>query len=49
MKTYKLSLNSEFAQEFFDGIATGIWAHTKYNQDYLAWLAEGNKPEPAEL
>jgi len=49
MKTYKLSSDSEFAQEFFDSVPTGNWVNTSTNQAYLAWLAEGNTPEPADI
>ena len=48
MKTYKLSSDSEFAQEFFDSVPTGNWVNTSTNQAYLAWLAEGNTPLPAD-
>jgi len=48
MKTYKLNLNNEFAQEFLDGVPTGNWVNTSTNQTYLAWLAEGNTPLPAD-
>ena len=48
MKTYKLNSNSEFAQEFLDGVPTGNWVNTLTNQAYLAWLAEGNVPTPAD-
>ena len=48
MKTYKLSSGSEFAQELFDNVPTGNWVNTLNNQEYLAWLAEGNTPLPAD-
>lgn len=48
MITYKLSLDPQFVQQFEDGVATGVWANTETNQQYLAWLAEGNQPIPAE-
>jgi hypothetical protein len=48
MKTYKLNSDSEFAQEFLDGAPTGNWVNTLTNQGYLAWLAEGNQPLPAD-
>ena len=49
MKTYKLSLDSDFAQEFFNNAPTGNWANTLTNQVFLAWLAEGNTPKPADI
>ncbi len=48
MITYKLNSQGDYAQKFVDGVATGIWAHTEYNQAYLAWVAEGNTPLPAD-
>jgi hypothetical protein len=48
MTTYKLNQVGDYAQQFVDGVATGVWAHTEYNQAYLAWLAEGNEPLPAD-
>jgi hypothetical protein len=48
MITYKLNLTGDFAQEFLDNIATGNWANTKTNEAYLAWVALGNQPQPAD-
>jgi len=48
MTTYKLNPMGTFAQMFEDNIATGDWANTQTNEAYLAWLAEGNTPEPAD-
>jgi hypothetical protein len=48
MITYKLSKDVEWVQQFVDGVATGEWANTQTNQAYLAWVAEGNTPEPAD-
>ena len=48
MKTYKLSSDSEFAQEFFNNEPTGNWVNTSTNQAYLKWLEEGNEPLPAD-
>jgi hypothetical protein len=48
MATYKLNPMGTFAQMFEDNIATGDWANTQTNEAYLAWLAEGNVPTPAD-
>jgi hypothetical protein len=55
MKSYKLSIEpnvakalSIYAIELEDGIPTGAFVNTETNQAYLAWVAEGNTPEPAE-
>ena len=48
MITYKLNENSSYAQKIVDSVETGEWANTETNQAYLAWLAEGNTPLPAD-
>jgi hypothetical protein len=48
MITYKLNPLGTSAQQFVDNVATGQWANTETNQEYLAWLEAGNTPEPAE-
>jgi hypothetical protein len=48
MITYKLNPLGTFAQQFIDGVATGVWANTETNEDYLKWLEEGNTPLPAD-
>ena len=48
MIIYKLSKDPQFVQQFLDGVATGVWANVETNQAYLAWLAEGNVPTPAD-
>jgi len=48
MTTYKLNQQGDYAQQFIDGVATGVWAHTEHNQAYLEWVAEGNTPLPAD-
>lgn len=48
MITYKLTPLGDFAQQFKDEIFTGVFANTQTNEEYLAWLAQGNTPTPAE-
>ena len=48
MITYKISKDSQFVQQFHDGVATGVWANVETNQAYLKWLEEGNTPIPAD-
>ena len=48
MITYKLSNNNVYVQKFVDGMPTGEWCNSETNEAYLAWLAEGNTPEPAD-
>ena len=48
MKTYKLVNGSLYAKELIDGVETGVQVHTSLNADYLAWLAAGNTPTPAD-
>jgi hypothetical protein len=48
MITYKLNPQGDYAQKFVDGVATGVWAHTEYNQEYLKWVEAGNTPLPAD-
>jgi hypothetical protein len=53
MITYKLTklapeITSNFAVELLDGVPTGSFVNTETNETYLAWVAEGNTPEPAE-
>jgi hypothetical protein len=47
MITYKLTPPGDFAQQFIDGVFTGVFANIETNPDYLAWVAEGNTPEAA--
>ena len=54
MKTYKLTKDritqeiGPYALELIDGIPTGVNVHRELNVEYLAWLAEGNEPLPAD-
>ena len=48
MITYKLSNNNVYVEKLVDGMPTGEWCNSETNEAYLAWLAEGNKPEPAD-
>jgi hypothetical protein len=48
MITYKLNTDASWAQKIVDGVETGEWANTETNKKYLAWVAEGNTPEPAD-
>ena len=48
MITYTLNDFGTFAQKYIDGAPTGEWANIQSNQAYLAWLAEGNVPTPAD-
>jgi hypothetical protein len=54
MTTYKLlidkvtNLESPYALEIVDGVITGNFVHKETNQAYLAWVALGNQPTPAD-
>jgi hypothetical protein len=48
MITYKLTPLGDFAEQFIDNVATGLFANVETNQQYLAWLELGNTPLPAE-
>ena len=48
MITYKLNPMGSFAQMFENNTANGEWANTETNEAYLAWLAAGNTPLPAD-
>ena len=47
MITYRLN-GYGFALKYVDDAPTGEWANVETNQQYLAWLAEGNEPETAD-
>jgi hypothetical protein len=50
MENYKLDRDpitgdlSKYARRLSDGALV----HTEKNEEYLAWLAEGNTPQPAD-
>jgi hypothetical protein len=48
MITYKLVAGSHYAKQLLDGVETGVQVHTSLNVEYLAWLAAGNTPTPAD-
>lgn len=49
MITYRLNLESTFAEKYVDGVATGEWHNIETNAAYLEWVKAGNTPEPPEL
>jgi hypothetical protein len=46
--TYKLVNGSNYALQLLDGVPTGVQVHITLNADYLAWLAAGHTPAPAD-
>jgi hypothetical protein len=48
MITYKLNQENTYAVKNVDGTSTGEWHNVKTSTEYLAWLALGNTPLPAE-
>lgn len=44
MDTYKLNPVGTYANK----IGTGEWHNIETSEEYLAWLAEGNQPLPAD-
>ena len=43
---YILNENGRLALRYIDSVNTGTWVDTETNPEYLAWLAEGNTPNP---
>ncbi len=48
MITYKLNEAGTYANKVVDDVPTQEWQCVQTNPEYLAWLAEGNEPEPAD-
>jgi hypothetical protein len=48
MITFKLNSIGDCANKIVDGVPTGEWHHIEYSEEYLAWVAEGNEPEPPD-
>jgi hypothetical protein len=44
MNTYKLNQAGTYANK----VGTGEWHNVETSEEYLAWVAEGNTPLPAE-
>ena len=48
MITYKLNDDGKFAVKIVDDVTTGEWHNIQTSESYLAWVAEGNEPLPAD-
>jgi hypothetical protein len=48
MITYKKFIETNMIQKIVDGTPSGEWHDPELSQAYLAWLAEGNEPLPAD-
>jgi len=48
MIIYQLNEDGSYAQKIVNDIKTGTWYRTDIDEEYLAWLAEGNEPLPAD-
>jgi DNA-binding CsgD family transcriptional regulator len=50
MENYKLDRDSTTGglSKYARRLSDGVFVHTEKNEEYLAWLAEGNTPQPAD-
>jgi len=46
MISYTLNKRGNAAEKYIDGNSTGEWLNIATNQAFLAWIAEGNAPNP---
>jgi len=46
MISYTLNKRGNAAEKYIDGNSTGEWLNIATNQAYLAWVADGNTPNP---
>ena len=48
MISYKLNEDGSYAHKIIDNLETGSWYRADIDEEYLAWLAEGNEPLPPD-
>ena len=48
MIQFKLNNTVSFVNKIIDGVETGEWHNPDSSEEYLAWVAEGNEPLPAD-